>query len=179
MAKHPAIFLDRDGTIIEDTGYIKNPLDMIFFSESFKALRLMQDFYLLFIITNQSGIAKGFITEDEVKEVNCYLVDSLKSRNIIINDVFYCPHKNEDLCTCKKPLPYFINMAAELYNLSLEESYMIGDHPSDVECGLNAGVKPIYLLTGHGRKHKDEIAPYIKTCENILEAARYVTNNSK
>ncbi|MBN1791347.1 MAG: HAD family hydrolase [Bacteroidales bacterium] len=179
MAKYPAIFLDRDGTIIEDTGYIKNPLDMIFFSESFKALRLMQDYYLLFIITNQSGIAKGFITEDEVKSVNKYLVESFKSRNIIIHEIFYCPHKREDNCTCKKPFPYFINMAAELYNLSLKDSYIIGDHPSDVDCGLNAGVKPIYLLTGHGRKHWEEIAPYIKTCENILAAAHYVTNNSK
>ena len=111
MAKHPAIFLDRDGTIIKDTGYIKNPLDMIFFSESFKALRLMQDYYLLLIITNQSGIAKGFITEDEVKEVNNYLVDSFNSRKIMINDIFYCPHKREDNCTCENILEAARNIA--------------------------------------------------------------------
>jgi len=179
MAKHPAIFLDRDGTILEDTGYIKNPQDMIFYPESFKALSILQEYYLLFIISNQSGISKGLITEGEVKEVNNYLIEVLKARDIAIYDIFCCPHKSEDNCICKKPNPYFINKAAELYNLNLAGSFIFGDHPSDVECGLNAGIKPIYLLTGHGRKHKDELAHDVKICENILDAAIYVINNKK
>jgi len=174
MAKHPAIFLDRDGTIVEDRGYIKDPLDMVFYPESFKALSILQEHFLLFIITNQSGISKRLITESEVKEVNKYLIETLKARDIVIFDIFYCPHKSEDNCNCKKPNPYFINKAAELYNLNLASSYIIGDHPSDVKCGLNAGVQPIYLLTGHGRKHKDELTHDVKICENILDAATYV-----
>jgi D-glycero-D-manno-heptose 1,7-bisphosphate phosphatase len=179
MAKHPAIFLDRDGTIMEDTGYIKNPLDIVFYPESFKALRIMQEYFLLFIITNQSGISKGNITEKEVKEVNNYLVESLKAIGIVIYDIFYCPHKSEDNCNCKKPNPYFINKAAELYNLNLADSFIIGDHPSDVKCGLNAGVQPIYLLTGHGSIHKDELTHDVIICENILDAANYVITNKK
>lgn len=174
MAKHPAIFLDRDGTIIEDRGYIKNPSDVIFYPMSFKALSILQKQFLLFIITNQSGVSKGFTTESEVKKVNKYLIEYLKARSVVIYDVFYCPHKNEDNCDCKKPNPYFIKKASELYNLNLADSYIFGDHPSDVECGLNAGVKPVYLLTGHGSKHKDELTPDVKICSNILEAAKYV-----
>jgi D-glycero-D-manno-heptose 1,7-bisphosphate phosphatase len=174
MVKHPAIFLDRDGTIIEDHGYIKDPLDIVFYPASFKALNILQKHFLLFIITNQSGISKGFTTADEVTGVNNYLVGILKTRNIVIYDIFCCPHKSEDNCECKKPNPYFINKAAELYNLNLADSFIIGDHPSDIKCGLNAGVKPIYLLTGHGRKHKDELVHDIKICEGILDAASYV-----
>jgi D-glycero-D-manno-heptose 1,7-bisphosphate phosphatase len=179
MAKHPAIFLDRDGTIVEDRGYIKDPLDMVFYPESFKALSILQEHFLLFIITNQSGISKRLTTESEVKEVNKFLIETLKARDIVIFDIFYCPHKNEDNCNCKKPNPYFINKAAALYNLNLASSYIFGDHPSDVCCGLNAGVQPVYLLTGHGKKHKDELTQDVKICENILDAATYVINKIK
>jgi D-glycero-D-manno-heptose 1,7-bisphosphate phosphatase len=179
MPKHPAVFLDRDGTILEDTGYIKNPLDMIIYPESFKALSILQDYFLLFIITNQSGISKGLITEDEVKEVNSYLIEVLKARGIAIYDIFCCPHNSEDNCICKKPNPYFINKAAELYHLNLSESYIIGDHPSDIKCGLNSGVEPVYLLTGHGRKHQDELTQDVKICENILDAANYIINQKR
>lgn len=171
---HPAVFLDRDGTIIEDRGYINDPLDMVFYPESFKSLGLLQEYFLLFIITNQSGISKGIITEKEVKEINNYLVESLKARGIIIYDLFCCPHKTEDNCVCKKPSPYFINKAARMYNLNLAESFIIGDHPSDVECGINAGVTPIYLLSGHGIKHRVEVRQGIKICTNILDAANYI-----
>jgi D-glycero-D-manno-heptose 1,7-bisphosphate phosphatase len=174
MAKHPAVFLDRDGTIVEDRGYIKDPLEMVFYPESFKALSILQEHFLLFIITNQSGISKKLTTEREVKEVNKYLIETLKAKDIVIFDIFYCPHKSEDNCNCKKPNPYFIYKAAELYNLNLAGSYIFGDHPSDVSCGLNAGVQPVYLLTGHGKKHKDELAQDVKICKNILDAANYV-----
>jgi D-glycero-D-manno-heptose 1,7-bisphosphate phosphatase len=173
--KHPAVFLDRDGTIVEDRGYIKDPSEIIFYPESFSALNMLQEHFLLFIITNQSGISKGLTTEGEVQKVNDYVIEILRKEGIAIYDVFSCPHKTEDNCSCKKPKPYFINKAAETYNLNLEESFILGDHPSDVLCGLNAGVKPIYLLTGHGIKHRHELKEEVKICSNILEAASYIT----
>lgn len=176
MAKHSAIFLDRDGTIIEDLGYIKSSSDVVFYPTSYKALRILQKHFLLFIITNQSGISKGLTTESEVKEANKYLIENLKARSILIYDVFYCPHRSEDNCACKKPNPYFINKAAELYNLDLKCSYIIGDHPSDIECGINAGVDPIYLLSGHGKKHLNELTGEVKICKNILAAADFIIN---
>jgi D-glycero-D-manno-heptose 1,7-bisphosphate phosphatase len=175
MAKHPAIFLDRDGTIVEDRGYIKDPSDIIFYPESFSALNLLQEHFLLFIITNQSGISKGLTTESEVQQVNNHVIETLEKEGIAIYDIFSCPHKTEDNCTCKKPKPYFIIKAAEKYNLDLPHSYILGDHPSDVLCGLNAGVHPIYLLTGHGLKHRHELTEKVKICNNILEAAYYIT----
>lgn len=174
MLKQPAIFLDRDGTLINDFGYLKNPKEVEFFPETFTSLLKLQERFLLFIITNQSGISKGLTTANEVKLVNDYLVETLKTKGIIISCVFCCPHSNEDNCICKKPKPYFIHQAAELYHLDLEGSYLIGDHPSDVECGLNAGVTPIYVLTGHGEKHKNELNTDCKICENIVEASKHL-----
>lgn len=174
MAKHPAIFLDRDGTIIEDNGYIKNPMDIVFYAETFKALKQLQDHFLLFIITNQSGISKGITAEGEVEKVNKHLIELLKAREIVIYDLFCCPHKTEDNCLCKKPKPYFLHKAAEMYNLDLNASYIIGDHPSDVYCGINAGVKPIYVLSGHGKKHQNELSGEISTCNNVLDASNYI-----
>jgi D,D-heptose 1,7-bisphosphate phosphatase len=179
MAKHPAIFLDRDGTIIEDKGFINNPLDIEFYPNSFEALQSLQEYFFLFIITNQSGVSKGLITENEVKEVHRYMIGALKAREITIFDIFYCPHKNEDNCKCKKPNPYFIRQAAELYDIDLNKSFIIGDHPSDIQCGINAGVTPIYLLSGHGRKHRNELESDFKICENIFEASEYILSTCK
>jgi histidinol-phosphate phosphatase family protein len=174
MTYPPAIFLDRDGTIIEDLGYIRDPADVVFFPESFNALDILQKRFELFIITNQSGISKGITTEKEVITVNDHLVDILKSRNIPVRDVFVCPHVTDENCQCRKPSPFFINKAANQYHLNLSDSFIIGDHPSDVLCGINAGVTPIFLLTGHGSHHVDEIPPGIKVCETILDAANYI-----
>lgn len=174
MAKHPAIFLDRDGTIIEDNGYISKSSDVIFYPHIFKALELLQKHFLLFVITNQSGISKGLISESDVRGVNTYITDTLKTKGIVIFDTFYCPHKNEDNCNCKKPKPYFIKKAAELYNLDLSRSFIVGDHPSDVECGINAGVTPIYLLSGHGTKHMGELLIDLKICKNLSDASKFI-----
>ncbi|MCK7535486.1 MAG: HAD-IIIA family hydrolase [Marinilabiliales bacterium] len=174
MAKHPAIFLDRDGTIIEDNDYIKNTSDIVFFPYTFKALKLLQKQFLLFVITNQSGISKGMISDSEVQEVNKYITEFLKTEGITILDTFYCPHKNEDDCICKKPRPYFLKKAAQLYNVDLPKSFIVGDHPSDVECGINAGVTPIYLLSGHGKKHKDELVFNSRICKNLSDASRFI-----
>lgn len=108
-----------------------------------------------------------------------YILNTLKEQGIVIYDVFCCPHKSEDNCTCKKPKTYFIDQARQLYNIDLSQSFIIGDHPSDVQCGINAGITPIYLLTGHGNNHKNEIRKEIIICDNILEATNKIYNLKK
>jgi D-glycero-D-manno-heptose 1,7-bisphosphate phosphatase len=174
MAKHPAVFLDRDGTLIDDVGYIKHSSEVSFYPYTYEALSLLQEHFLLFIITNQSGIGKGITTENEVSEVNTYITKALKEQEIVIYDVFCCPHKSEDNCECKKPKTYFIDKARQLYNIDLSRSFIIGDHPSDIQCGLNAGITPIYLLTGHGQNHREEISKETVICSDLLEASKYI-----
>lgn len=179
MTNYPAVFLDRDGTLIDDVGYIRHTSEVSFYPFTSEALLMLQEHFLLFVITNQSGIAKGLTTEKEVSEVNKYILNTLKKQDIIIHDLFCCPHKNEDNCECKKPKTQFIEKAATKYDIDLTRSFIIGDHPSDVQCGINAGITPLYLLTGHGRKHKGEISNETIIYTNLLEASKYIINKNK
>jgi D-glycero-D-manno-heptose 1,7-bisphosphate phosphatase len=177
MGGKPAVFLDRDGTVIEDRGYLKDPSDIVFYSYSFESLRILKEHFLLFFITNQSGISKRITTEKEVNEVNKVLLMKLLSAGIPVEELFLCPHKTEDNCICKKPSPYFIYQAAMKYDLDMKRSYIIGDHPADIWCGKNGGIKPVYVLTGHGMKHLKELDCEVKICENLFDATKYIMMN--
>jgi len=179
MLVKPSIFLDRDGTIIEDIGFIKKPSEVVFYPYTISSLLLLQEHFLLFIITNQSGIAKGFITQNEADLVNQHIVRVLKSQGVFITETFCCPHKTEDNCNCKKPKTQFIFDAKEKYAFDFESSYIIGDHPSDVECGINAGINSIYLLSGHGLKHRAEVLSNVLVFENLFESVKYILSTLK
>lgn len=176
MTKQKAIFLDRDGTIIEDLGCLKRTSQISFYSGTFKALILLQKEFLLFIVTNQEGIAKGMASYDEVRAVNMAIEDRLKSEGVKIAKTYVCPHSKEDGCHCRKPNPYFLKKAANDFNIDLSKSYMIGDHPSDVYCAENAGATGIYLFTGHGLKHLHEFDRKPECSPDILDAADYIMN---
>ena len=170
---HPAIFLDRDGTIIEDRGYLHDPSDVVFFPETFEALRMLRDHFALFVVTNQGGIAEGAITRDEVSRVNCHLLAVLSANDIEVVDVYVCPHQRTDKCCCIKPSPYFLERAADRYGIDLRASYRVGDHPHDVELAKSVGACGIYVLTGHGRKHLGELmqGEDVEIATGIKEAA--------
>jgi len=173
-----AVFFDRDGTIIEERGYIKTADEVIFIDNVFDSLRRLQEFYKLFIVTNQSGIAKKIITSDDADIVNKYICELFREQKINITDVYVCPHKKEDGCECIKPKPFFLHKAAADYDIDLKQSFSIGDHPHDVELAQNTGGQGIYLLTGHGKKHLNEIPQGTVVFPDINAAAqRIMTNN--
>jgi len=168
-----AVFLDRDGTINEDIGDLYTVEKLRFIPGAIDALKLLQEKFLLFIITNQAGIGKGNFTEADFLKFNKEYLSILNKEGIRIEGVFYCPHTEYDNCICRKPKTYFIDIASKKYNLDLKESYIVGDHPSDVEIGSRTRMKSMFLLTGHGKKHIDEIIniPGILISENIYDAA--------
>jgi histidinol-phosphate phosphatase family protein len=172
--KNAAIFLDRDGTIIKDCGFLKDPSDVVFFAETFEALRKLQDYFSLFIVTNQTGIGEGKITRWEANRVNRGIVCALSDRGIKIQDVYTCPHLRLDNCHCIKPKPYFLKRAANLYGLNLDKSFTIGDHPHDIQLAKNAGARGIYVLTGHGQKHLSEISHDTEVAAGIMDAAEKI-----
>lgn len=171
-----AIFLDRDGVLIEDNGYIDNIEDVEVFSFTIEALKKLKDNYELFIVTNQSGIGRGLITEEGVQRVNDYIIDELKKYDINIKQLYCCPHINEDKCNCKKPNPYFIYEAEKKYNIDIKNSFVIGDHSSDVEFAVNAGATGIYVLTGHGKKHLDDLKHRNLIFDSLKEATEWIIN---
>lgn len=142
-----AVFLDRDGVINEDFGYVGRVEDFVFIDGVFEALKtLQQKGFLLIIITNQSGIGRGYYSEEDFLKLSEYMKKELKKVGVTITDIFYCPHHPKERCSCRKPKPQMILDAAKKYNIDLASSYLVGDKMSDIEAGKNAGIKNLILL---------------------------------
>jgi D-glycero-D-manno-heptose 1,7-bisphosphate phosphatase len=172
-----AVFLDRDGTIIEDRGHLRDPSDVVFFPETFEALQRLRKYFLLFIVSNQAGIAEGIITRSDVDRINHFIVTTLGEREVVVTDFYVCPHKRSDNCCCIKPKPYFLKRAAVDYDLNLGRSFTVGDHPHDVELARNTGAHGIYVLTGHGQKHRAEISDGTEVATGIGQAAEKILSS--
>ena len=169
-----AIFLDRDGTLIEDRGHLRSPSEVVFFLDTARALQLLQRDFKLFIVTNQRGIADGLLTVEDVDRVNGYVVTQLAEAGVQITDVYTCPHRRSDGCTCIKPNPYFLEKAAADWGVVLHNSFTIGDHPHDVELASNVGAQGVYVMTGHGARHRDELPSDTVVVSNIGTAADWI-----
>jgi len=175
MKRRAGLFLDRDGTLIEDCGHLNNHSQVVFIPGTIEALKRLQDEFILFIITNQSGIAEGALTPDDVDSVNEYILEHLADAGVNIQDIYICPHRREDECLCIKPKPYFLYQAADRWNIDLSLSVVVGDHPHDVELADNAGGCGIYVLTGHGQKHLHELHSESLVVPRLKEAADWIT----
>ena len=173
----PAVFLDRDGTIIEDKGHLRSINDVQIYSNTVKSLKQLNNIFELFIVTHQPGVSRGVLTMNDVETVNSFLLNVLSGNGISVRKIFVCPHERSENCCCIKPLPYFLHHAAADYAIDLERSYVIGDHPHDVELARNAGSKGIYVLTGHGEKHYDQLPGNTIVMKNIEEATQYILRN--
>ena len=183
MRKNKAIFLDRDGTIIEDKNYAYKVEDLELLPGVIEGLKLLQKDFTFFIITNQSGIGRNYYTVADFHKFNNHLIKQLKKNSIKIEKTYFCPHLKEDNCECRKPKKKFIDTIVSEYNIDIKNSWMIGDHPSDVLCGINAGCRTVFLLTGHGQEHihdleKNGISPNIIT-NSFYEAAEEIIKEFK
>ena len=150
----PAIFLDRDGTIITEREYLADPAGVIPFPGAGAALRRLQDAgFKLVIITNQSGIGRGYYTEADMHRVNARLLELLAADGVRIEKIYFAPEAPEQPSRGRKPSPQFLFDARDELGLDLAASYFIGDKLIDLECGWNAGVKQAILVrTGYGVK---------------------------
>ncbi|MBK7998364.1 MAG: HAD-IIIA family hydrolase [Verrucomicrobia bacterium] len=149
-----AIFLDRDGTLNVDKNYLSNPAELIIIPGTSAALlRLMQAGYRLFIVTNQSGIGRGYYTLADMHAVNEKLCAELAREGIRFEKIYYAPEAPEEPSRGRKPSPQFLFDARDEFGIDLSHSYMVGDKIIDLECGWNAGVKKSILVrTGYGRE---------------------------
>jgi histidinol-phosphate phosphatase family protein len=135
----PALLLDRDGTLITDVGYPRDPAQVEPLPGAFEALRALQATFALVIISNQSGIGRGLITQAEARAVHDRVIDVFARAGIQFAGAYYCPHAPEAGCPCRKPAPGLLLDAARDLGLSLARSVMLGDKASDTAAGLAAG----------------------------------------
>jgi len=158
--KKRCIFLDRDGVINKEVGYLSDPDRFEFIPGSLEALKIIkQKGYLLIIITNQAGIARGYFSEEILHSIHTKMINILKNHDITLDGIFYCPHHPDFTgeCDCRKPLPGMIYRATSKHNIDLTESYMIGNTLNDIKAGFNAQCKTVLVLTGYGREEQKKI----------------------
>jgi D-glycero-D-manno-heptose 1,7-bisphosphate phosphatase len=151
----PAIFLDRDGVIIENRpDYVRSLEEVKFLPGSLAALsRLARSPYRIVIVTNQAGIGRGLLTPETVAEINRRLVQEIESAGGRVDGIYVCPHKPDDGCNCRKPQPGLIFQAASDLSVDLARSVLIGDNLSDIQAGKAAGLGQVALVrTGLGEK---------------------------
>ena len=164
----PAVFLDRDGTLMQDVDYCSDPKDVHLFPGTRAALRkLKQAGYKLIIITNQSAIGRGYFNEAAYRTVEREVERQVG--HDLIDATYFCPHAPSHSCECRKPRPGMILDGARDHHLDLSRSFFIGDKQSDIECGRNAGVKTILVRTGYGKETDSVLAEHV--AQDLAEAA--------
>lgn len=178
----PAIFLDRDGVINEDTGYVSQVDDFHFLPGVIEALQLLKKKgYLLIVVTNQSGIARGYFSEDDFMNLTEWMDWSLADRGVDLDGIYFCPHHPTEgvapyrkECLCRKPGPDMILDAAKYLKIDLAASYMVGDKSSDMKAAIAAGVghkvlvKTGKALTEEGMALADEVYPSLVEFAEML-----------
>jgi len=180
MTGFPAVFLDRDGTINEEVGYLNHLSRLKILRGVPKALKLLQEAgFKLFVVTNQSGPARGYFPYELVEIVNQEIVKRLRRFGVRIEEFFVCLHHPEENCSCRKPKTGLLERAFSKYPIDREKSFVIGDRLIDVELAKRAGLKGILVLTGYGRGEAEYLLPknQIKPdfiAENLLEAANFI-----
>jgi len=175
------VFLDRDGTIIEDVGYLSAPEGVRILPGAASGMKLLKKHgFLLVIITNQSGVARGYFTEDDLRAVHERMRTLLEAEGARYDDLFYCPHHVEGRvepynveCDCKKPKPGMLTKAAGKYDIDLERSFLVGDSERDLEAGSRAGCRTVLVETpadaASGLKEEPDFFAH-----NLLEAAKWI-----
>jgi D,D-heptose 1,7-bisphosphate phosphatase len=161
MSEKPkAIFLDRDGVINKEVSYLSNPDMFEFIEGSIEALKILkQKMFLLIVITNQAGIARGFFTEEILNTIHNKMTKILIQNGVKLDDIYYCPHHPDFTgpCECRKPNPGMIYKAKSKYNIDLTQSYMVGDTLNDIQTGKTTNCKTVLLLTGYGKEEQKKI----------------------
>lgn len=177
-----AVLLDRDGTIIHDRPgrYLSKPENLKLYKNSVPALKLLAGAgFKLFIVSNQSGIGRGYFTKQTVDEINAHMTRLLKKDGIVISGIYYCPHAPGQNCQCRKPAPQMGKQIIKEHGIDPLKSYMIGDKLSDIKFGKALGLKTVFVKTGNGRSQLEKYKTISadKNAANILDGARWILNN--
>jgi len=147
-----AVFLDRDGTVSEEVGYLNHTSRFCMFPFAPAAIRKLNESGLLvFVITNQSGIARGYYPESLVQAVHDLMTQQLSEAGAHLDGIYYCPHTSDDACVCRKPGPGMLDQASAEHGVDLTRSFVVGDRHSDVELAHRVGARSIMVRTGYGQ----------------------------
>ena len=182
-----AVFLDRDGTINEEMGYINHISRFKVFSYAYDSIKILNSLgFLVIVITNQSGLARDYFNEELLEKIHQELLNQAEKHKAKIDKIYFCPHHKDGViekyrvdCDCRKPKPGMLLKARHEFDISLENSYLIGDRFKDIQFAHNNNVKSILVKTGYGLgeytyQEKDWSEKPDFVCDNLIEAARLI-----
>ena len=177
-----AVFLDRDGTINLEREYLYQIEEFEFVPGAPEAIRLLNEAgFVVVVVTNQSGVGRGYYTEDDVEALHRFVSQELARHGAHVDAWMYCPHHPSGRgsyslpCLCRKPLPGMLLEAASRFDIDLEHSVMIGDKCSDMEAGVAAGCRPILVRSGYGAEEESHLPDGIEIYDNLLRAVFSLT----
>lgn len=181
----PGVFLDRDGTIVRDVGYLSRPDQIEILWRVPEALRLLHEHgFKIVVVTNQSGVARGFFKEHDVEEVHLALKRKLAEHNVVLDGIYYCPHHPTEgagpyraFCECRKPNSGLAQRAAKELNLDLSCSYVIGDKPSDIELAVRIGAKGIRIDENETEIGRKGIESSVIVVSDLWEATEWIVRD--
>ena len=174
-----AVFLDRDGTIARDVHHCRCPEDFEPLPTVPEAIRLLnENGFKVVVITNQSGIARGYFTEETLAQIHHKMEAELRKYDARVDAIYYCPHYPDDGCECRKPKTTLFHRAADELNIDFTCSYVVGDMQMDIDAGRTLGCKTVLVTTGpNGGSNITESPDYI--AYSLLEAAHWITGGVK
>jgi D-glycero-D-manno-heptose 1,7-bisphosphate phosphatase len=184
--KMRAVFLDRDGTINVEKEYLHREEEFAFIPGAPEAIRLLREAgFLLVVVTNQSGISRGYYDEAALERLHAFMDEELARLGTKVDAYYFCPHHPQhgigpyrSDCACRKPLPGMLLAAAADLSIDLAVSFMVGDKLADVEAGLAAGCRPLLVLTGYGTADSAAVPAGVPVCADLLAAARTIIASS-
>jgi len=169
----PAIFLDRDGTIIDEIGYLGEPEKVYFYPGAVEAMKKLQDAgYLLIVVTNQSGIGRGFFSEETAAAVNISMLNKLLEQGVVVSATYFCPHHPDAQCRCRKPETLMAERATRDLGVDATQSWMIGDTARDVVMGDASGLQTALVETG--KADKGDLPDGTFRIQDLSMAAAYI-----
>jgi len=166
------VLLDRDGTIIQEKNYLASAEDVELIPGAAAGLRALREAgYGLIVITNQSGIARGYFNEQTLSEIHASLEAKLGAEGVQLDAILYCPHAPEDNCDCRKPRTGLMERAAKMFGFNPKDAVVIGDKACDIELGKRCGAYTILVRSGYGREHEERGVEADHVCDDLPAAA--------
>lgn len=167
--------LDRDGTIIVERHYLSDPAGVELLPGAAEGMKRLRELGLgLIVVTNQSGIGRGYLDEARLAEIHGRMTALLANEGVTVDGIYHCPHTPEDQCGCRKPLPGMIDAAVKELGFDSTKAFFIGDKPCDVDAGRNVGATSILVRTGYGAKHAAENSDADYIVNDLVEAANVI-----
>ncbi len=175
----PALFIDRDGTINVNCPYCKNESEIKVYDDVYKPIAYLSKYFLIIIVTNQSGIARGYFTEDDLKRMNSKIVKLIRKHGGRIDAIYYCPHLPDSGCLCRKPNTGMVEKAMSEFDIDIKNSLVIGDDGNDIKMARRLGIKSI--LVDRQEKNADKLgADFVaKDFNDVLKIIKRMQRSSK